>query len=72
MQDFGKYISIVVILVYFSLGFSMLFTHFFDDALQKEIRILGAVFFLLYGSYRLARLFKKKPNNTQEEEEVQQ
>jgi hypothetical protein len=67
MQDFGKYISIVVILVYFTLGFSMLFTDFFDYALQKEIRIIGGIFFLLYGSYRLARLFKKKPNAKGEE-----
>jgi len=72
MKYFGniqKYISLAVILLYFIAGCYLLISPRFQ-MMQKEFRIILAICLILYGGYRLARIFMIKKIDTREEEEV--
>jgi len=70
MKYFGnvqKYISLTVILLYFIAGCYLLISPRFQ-IMQKEFRIILAICLILYGGYRLARIFMIKKINAEEDE----
>jgi uncharacterized membrane protein len=66
MSKYWKIFSIAVILMYFFLGFYLLFSPRFNG-LTKEIKVIFAVFLFLYGGWRLARIFTKDRERREEE-----
>jgi len=66
MAKYWKVFSIAVVLMYFFLGFYLLFSPRFSG-LTKEIKIIFAVFLFLYGGWRLARIFTKDREQKDEE-----
>lgn len=56
-----KYLSWVVIALWFILGIYIIVAPAFKY-LPKEVRVIFGIFCILFGCYRLARLFSKKRN----------
>ena len=65
MQNFLKYFSYLIVVLYFALGIYILVSPSFMY-LSKQIKIIFAVFLFLYGAFRLARIWTK---NREHEEE---
>lgn len=66
MKKFAKYFAIAVVTLYFFLGVFVLVSPRFDT-MQKELRIVFAVFLFLYGSWRLVRILTKDRANKGED-----
>jgi hypothetical protein len=66
MARYWKYFSILVVLMWFFLGFYVLMSSRFDG-LTKEVRVIFAVFLFLYGGWRLARIWTKSREENEEE-----
>jgi hypothetical protein len=58
MAKYWRIFSILVVLMWFFLGFYLLLSPRFNG-LTKETRVIFAVFLFLYGGWRLARIFTK-------------
>lgn len=72
MKYFGniqKYISIAVIFLYIVAGCYLWISPRFQ-MMQKEFRIILSICLILYGGYRLARIFMIKKIDAREEEEA--
>jgi ABC-type nickel/cobalt efflux system permease component RcnA len=66
MKKFAKYFAIAVVTLYFFLGVFVLVSPRFDS-MQKELKIVFAVFLFLYGSWRLVRILTKDRANKGED-----
>jgi len=58
MEQFTRYFSILIVLGFFTLG-TLLLLHPYFSYLNKEIRVVFAVFLYLYGFFRMVRIFLK-------------
>ncbi len=65
MQKFAKYFAWFVILMYFVLGVFVLVSPRFQN-LSKEVKVIFAVFLFLYGGFRLARLWTKNRERSED------
>ncbi|MEI7898304.1 MAG: hypothetical protein WCJ26_14795 [bacterium] len=65
MQKFAKYFAWFVILMYFVLGVFVLVSPRFPN-LSKEVKVIFAVFLFLYGGFRLARLWTKNRERSED------
>jgi len=66
MKKFAKYFAIAIVTLYFFLGVFVLVSPRFDS-MQKELKIVFAVFLFLYGSWRLVRILTKDRANKGED-----
>ena len=66
MKKFAKYFAIAVVTLYFFLGVFVLVSPRFDS-MQKELKVVFAVFLFLYGSWRLVRILTKDRANKGED-----
>ena len=62
-----KYISLFIVAGFFILATFLLVSPYFAY-LNQEIRVIFAVFLYLYGSFRLVRVFIKRPRHDDERE----
>jgi hypothetical protein len=65
MQKFSKYLAISVAILFPLLGVYMLVSTRFSY-IQKEYRVIFAIFLFLYGSYRLARILTQRKQDEDE------
>ena len=65
MKRFADLFSLFVILLYFALGTYVLMSSRFSG-MQKEFRIIFAIFLFLYGAFRMARLWTKRRERNEE------
>lgn len=65
MQRFADLFAWFVILLYFALGVYVLVSPRFAG-MQKEYKVLFAIFLFLYGGFRLARLWTKRRERDEE------
>ena len=65
MQKFAKYFAWFVIVLYFALGVYVLVSPRHPH-LSKELKIIFAMFLFLYGGFRMARLWSKTRENTED------
>jgi hypothetical protein len=68
LEKVERYISLAVVSLYFIAGCYLLICPR-CQMMQKEFRIIFAIFLLLYGSYRLARILLIKKSDDDENEE---
>jgi hypothetical protein len=66
MAKYWKLFSILVVLLWFFLGFYVLLGPRFDG-LTREIRVIFSIFLFLYGGWRLARIFTKDREQREDE-----
>ncbi|HTX89481.1 MAG TPA: hypothetical protein VMC08_10865 [Bacteroidales bacterium] len=66
MAKFNKIIGIAIALLFFVLGFYLLYAARFNY-LSKEIRVIFAVFLFLYGAFRIVRYIFKDRDRDEEE-----
>ncbi len=60
MEKFTKVSGVIIALLFFVLGFYLLFADKFKY-LPKEVRVIFAIFLFLYGAFRIVRyLFKDR------------
>ena len=65
MSKFTNIIGIAIALLFFVLGFYLLFGERFKY-LTKEIRVIFAVFLFLYGTFRIVRYLFKEHDRDEE------
>jgi hypothetical protein len=65
MRKFSKYFALAVASLYLFLGVFVLVSP--RISMQKELRVVFAVFLFLYGAWRLARIITKERANREEE-----
>lgn len=66
MKKFSRYFALAVVSLYFFLGVFVLVSPRFSS-MQKELKVVFAVFLFLYGAWRLARIITKERANKEEE-----
>lgn len=65
MELFNKYFSLLIIILYFVLGVFLLVSPAFTY-LNKEIKVIFAIFLFLYGGFRLIRILGKSKGRKEE------
>ncbi len=66
MKKFSKYFAIAVVCLYFFLGVFVLVSPRFAS-MNKQFKVIFAIFLFLYGAWRLARILTKVRANKEEE-----
>ncbi|HNW76314.1 MAG TPA: hypothetical protein PKJ28_05460 [Bacteroidales bacterium] len=66
MKRVYKYFAIAVVTLYFFLGVFVLVSSRFSF-MQKELKVIFAIFLFLYGAYRLVRILTKDRTNEEED-----
>jgi len=66
MRKYSKYFALAVVSLYFFLGIFVLVSPRFAS-MQKEFKIIFAIFLFLYGTWRLVRIITKDRANKEEE-----
>ena len=64
MKKFSTWFAVLVVLLYYALGVFVLVSQRIQ--FSREMKIIFAVFLFLYGSWRLARLWTKHRENSDE------
>jgi len=65
MEKFNLFFSLLIVLGFFALGIFLLLSPSFSY-LNKEIRIIFAVFLFLYGTFRTLRIILKSRKRSDE------
>ncbi|MDR1653552.1 MAG: hypothetical protein LBS01_07910 [Prevotellaceae bacterium] len=60
MNYFRPVFGILMVIVYLSMAYMLVFTNIFADTLYKPLRIIFSVVFSVYGVFRGYRLWKDK------------
>lgn len=72
VNKLNLFIGITMVLVYIAAGLLVLFAKFIQLRLQDNYRIILGVAILVYGAYRLLRVYKKynEQKESQEDEDI--
>jgi hypothetical protein len=64
MKKFSTYFALLVVLLYYALGVFVLVSNRIQ--FSPKIKIIFAIFLFLYGTWRLARIWTKHRENSEE------